>query len=51
LAPRAKTRRGRLAGALGQRDDAADHLVGVARIDAEVQRDFDRLVELGGRIG
>ena len=37
-----------LAGALGQVDDAADHLVGVARIDAQVQRDFDGLVELGG---
>ena len=35
-----------LAGALGQRDDTADHLVGVTRIDAEVERDFDRLVEL-----
>jgi hypothetical protein len=40
-----------LAGAGGQRDDAADHLVGVARIDAEVQRDLDRLVELGGGVG
>ena len=40
-----------LAGAGGQRDDAADHLVGVARIDAQVQRDFDRLVELGGGVG
>jgi hypothetical protein len=35
-----------LAGARRQRDDAADHLVGVARIDAEVHRDLDRLVEL-----
>ena len=41
----------RLAGALGQGDDAADHLVGVARIDAQVQRDLDRLVELGGGVG
>ena len=40
-----------LAGALGQDDDAADHLVGVARIDAEVERDLDRLVELGGGVG
>ena len=39
-----------LAGALGQGDDAADHLVGVARIDAEVHRDLDRLVELGGGV-
>ena len=36
-----------LAGALGQVDDAADHLVGVARIDAERDGDFDGLVELG----
>ena len=36
-----------LAGAVGQVDDAADHLVGVARIDAQVHRDFDGLVELG----
>ena len=40
----------RLAGALGQVDHAADHLVGVTRIDPEVERDFDRLVELGGGI-
>ena len=40
-----------LAGAGGEGDDAADHLVGVARIDAQVQRDFDRLVELRGGIG
>jgi hypothetical protein len=37
-----------LAGARGQRHHAADHLVGVARIDAQVQRDFDGFVELGG---
>ena len=37
-----------LAGALGQVDHAADHLVGVARINTEIERDFDRLVELGG---
>ena len=40
-----------LAGALGQVDHAADHLVGVARIDTQVQRDFDGLVELGGGVG
>ncbi len=40
-----------LAGAGGEGDDAAHHLVGMARIDAEVQRDLDRLVELGGGIG
>ena len=39
-----------LAGARGQRHDAADHLVGVARIDAEVERDLDGLVELGRRV-
>src|SRR6185312_7564972 len=39
-----------LAGAFGQVDDAANHLVGMARIDAQVQRDLDGLVELGGRI-
>ena len=37
-----------LAGALGQIDHAADHLVGVARIDAQVHRQLDGLVELGG---
>ena len=36
-----------LAGALGQRHDAAHHLVGMARVDAEVERDLDSLVELG----
>jgi hypothetical protein len=36
----------RLAGAVGQRDHAAHHLVGVARVDAEVHRDLDGLVEL-----
>ena len=40
-----------LAGALGQRHDAADHLVGVARVDAQVHRDLDGLVELGGGVG
>ena len=30
-----------------QVDDAAHHLVGVARIDAEIHRDLDGLVELG----
>ncbi len=37
----------RLAGAVGQAQQAAHHLVGVARIDAEVQRQLDGLVELG----
>ena len=37
------------AGARGQRDHAADHLVGMTRINAQVQRDFDGFVELGGR--
>ena len=36
-----------LAGAVGQVDHATDHLVGVTRIDAQVHRDFDGLVELG----
>ena len=35
------------AGAVRQVDDAADHLVGVARVDAEVHRHLDGLVELG----
>jgi hypothetical protein len=35
------------AGAVRQVADATDHLVGVTRIDAEVHRDFDGLVELG----
>jgi len=47
LAPRANTptrtvRRSRSADA-----HAAHHLVGVARVDAEIHRHFDRLVELG----
>ena len=37
----------RLAGAVGQVDRAADHLVGLARVDAEPHRDVDGLVELG----
>ena len=37
----------RLAGAVGQVHHAADHLVGVTRIDAQVHRDLDGLVELG----
>ena len=37
------------AGAVRQVDHAADHLVGMARIDAEVHRDFDGLVELRRR--
>jgi hypothetical protein len=40
-----------LAGAVGQADHAADHLVGVAGVDAEVHRDLDGLVELGRGIG
>ncbi len=35
-----------LAGAVRQVDHAADHLVGVARVDAEVHRDLEGLVEL-----
>ena len=38
-----------LAGAGGEHDGAAHDLIGVARIDAEADRDFDRLVELGER--
>src|SRR3546814_9007145 len=42
----------RLAGAVRQLHDAAYLLVGMARIDAEVQRHFHRLVELrGGELG
>ena len=37
----------RAAGAVRQGDHAAHHLVGMARIDAEVHRDLDGLVELG----
>ncbi len=37
----------RAPGAVRQVDDAAHHLVRVLRIDAEVEREFDRLVELG----
>ena len=36
------------AGAVGQVDDAAHHLVGVFGIDAEIEGEFDRLVEFGG---
>ena len=39
----------RLAGAVRQHDRAAHHLVGVPRIDAEVHREVDALVELRGR--
>ena len=35
------------AGAVRQVDDAAHHLIGVARIDAEIHRHLDGLVELG----
>jgi hypothetical protein len=45
----AKTATRTFAGAGGEGDDAAHHLVRVAGIDAEVQRDFDGLVELGRR--
>src|SRR4029077_13181149 len=34
------------AGAVRQIGDAAHHLVGVTRVDAEIHRDFDGLVEL-----
>ena len=48
LAPRANTADAHAAaGAVRQIDDAAHHLVGMARIDAEIHRDLDRLVELG----
>ncbi len=51
LSARANTRDAHvLAGAGRERDDTADHLVGVARIDAQVQRDFDGFVELGGGV-
>ena len=36
-----------LAGPVGQRDGRTDHLVGVARVDAESGRTVDALVELG----
>ena len=39
----------RAARAVRQVGDAAHHLVGVARVDAEVERHLDRLVELGDR--
>src|SRR6185369_8130698 len=38
----------RLAGTSRQHDGAANDLVGLARIDAEVDGDVNRLVELGG---
>src|SRR5690606_36161759 len=37
----------RATGAIRQVDDATDHLVGMARIDAEIHRQFDGFVELG----
>src|SRR5262245_25846654 len=43
LAPRAKT----ATRAVRQIADAANHLIGVLRIDAEVHGNFDRFVELG----
>src|SRR5207249_5194942 len=39
------------AGAIRQVAHAAHHLVGMTWIDAEIHRDFDRLVELGGGAG
>jgi hypothetical protein len=39
------------AGAVGQIDDAAHHLVRMLGIDAEIHGDLDRFVEFGGRIG
>src|SRR5690606_3962171 len=36
-----------LAGAVGQVDDAADHLVGVAGVNTQIHCDLDGLVELG----
>ena len=36
-----------LAGAVRQAHDAAHHLVGVTGIDAEIDRNFDRFIELG----
>ena len=41
----------RTAGAVRQRAHAADHLVGVARIDAEIDRQLDGLIEFGGGVG
>ena len=38
-----------LAGAVGHHDGAANDLVGLLRVDAELHGDVDRLVELGGR--
>ena len=46
--PRRTPRPARLAGAVRQRHGAADHLVGLAGVDAEPERDLDRLVELAG---
>ena len=40
-----------LAGALGQRHRAAQHLVGLAGVDAEAERGLDGLVELAGGHG
>src|SRR5262249_41596137 len=37
------------AGSIRQRDHAAHHLIGMARVDAEVHRNLDGLVELGFR--
>src|SRR5680860_470287 len=37
-----------LAGAVGERHGAPDHLVGLAGVDAEPERDLDRLVEVAG---
>ena len=40
-----------LAGAVRQIDGAADHLVGVARIDPEIERQLHRFVELRPGVG
>src|SRR5690606_26482624 len=37
-----------LAGAIGQGHNATNHLVGVTRVNAQVHRDFDGFVKLGG---
>jgi hypothetical protein len=41
---------GGLAGAVRQVDGAADHLVGLARVDAEAHGDLDGRVELLGEV-
>ena len=39
------------AGALGQRDNAAHHLIGMTRINAEVERHFDAFIKLRRCVG